>query len=76
MPDTPLTSILQDFRKYRPGNHREFLEYVNAKSKALHLKSYALKEKSSAALYLHILNQGKEIPSQSITFCLETHMRN
>lgn len=60
MPDTPLTSILQDFRKYRPGNHREFLEYVNAKSISLDLKSYALKEKSSAALYLHILNQVRD----------------
>jgi indoleamine 2,3-dioxygenase len=57
MPDTPLTSILQDFRSYRPGNHREFLEYVNTRSTYLSLKSYALQEPSSAALYLLVLNQ-------------------
>jgi indoleamine 2,3-dioxygenase len=57
MPDTPLTSILKDFRSYRPGNHREFLEYVSSRSTHLSLKSYALKEPSSATLYLLILDQ-------------------
>lgn len=60
MPDTPLTKILQDFRSYRPGNHREFLEFVKAKSTQLSLKSYALQEPSSAALYLLILNQVRD----------------
>jgi indoleamine 2,3-dioxygenase len=60
MPDTPLTTILQDFRSYRPGNHREFLEYVKARSAHLSLKSYALQEPSSAALYLLILNQVRD----------------
>ena len=60
MPDTPLTSILQDFRSYRPGNHREFLEYVKSRSSFLSLKSYALQEPSSAALYLLALNQVRD----------------
>jgi indoleamine 2,3-dioxygenase len=60
MPDTPLTSILQDFRSYRPGNHRKFLEYVKERSTAINLKSYALQEPSSATLYLHALNQVRE----------------
>jgi indoleamine 2,3-dioxygenase len=60
MPDTPLTSILQDFRSYRPGNHREFLEYVKSRSSTLSLKSYALQEPSSAALYLLALNQVRD----------------
>jgi indoleamine 2,3-dioxygenase len=60
MPDTPLTSILQDFRSYRPGNHREFLEYVKARSAHLSLKYYALQEASSAALYLLALNQVRD----------------
>lgn len=60
MPDTPLTTILQDFRSYRPGNHREFLEYVKARSASLSLKSYALQEPSSAALYLLALNQVRD----------------
>jgi indoleamine 2,3-dioxygenase len=60
MPDTPLTTILQDFRSYRPGNHREFLEYVRTRSAHLSLKSYALQEPSSAALYLLALNQVRD----------------
>jgi indoleamine 2,3-dioxygenase len=60
MPDTPLTSILQDFRSYRPGNHREFLAYVSLRSSALDLKAYALAEPSSAALYLLVLNQVRD----------------
>ncbi|KAF4628194.1 hypothetical protein G7Y89_g9959 [Cudoniella acicularis] len=60
MPKTPLTSILQDFRQYRPGNHREFLEYVKTRSSHLSLKSYALQDPSSAALYLLALNQVRD----------------
>ena len=60
MPDTPLTTILQDFRSYRPGNHREFLEHVKAQSTQLSLKSYALQEDSSAALYLLALNEVRD----------------
>lgn len=60
MPSTPLTSILQDFRSYRPGNHREFLAYVQEQSSLLNLKAYALSDPSSAALYLHALNQVRD----------------
>lgn len=60
MPDTPLTSILKDFRSYRPGNHREFLSHVSARSSSLNLKPYALAEPSSAALYLLALNQVRD----------------
>lgn len=60
MPDTPLTAILEDFRSYRPGNYREFLEYIRARSIRVSLKSYALQESSSAALYLLALNQVRD----------------
>lgn len=60
MPSTPLTTILKDFRSYRPGNHREFLSHVATKSASLGLKSYALSTPSSAALYLHALNQVRD----------------
>ncbi|TPX15779.1 uncharacterized protein E0L32_000113 [Thyridium curvatum] len=42
MPDTPLTEILKDFRKYRPSNHREFLVHVRDESLAVDAKAYAL----------------------------------
>ncbi|KAI1823840.1 indoleamine 2,3-dioxygenase-like protein [Xylaria intraflava] len=42
MPDTPLTAILQDFRDYRPSNHRQFLVEVKKCSEDLGAKDYAL----------------------------------
>ncbi|KAI2630072.1 indoleamine 2,3-dioxygenase-like protein [Xylaria nigripes] len=42
MPDTPLTEILQDFRDYRPSNHRQFLLEVKKCSEALAVKDFAL----------------------------------
>ncbi|MCJ1392628.1 hypothetical protein MMC18_005498 [Xylographa bjoerkii] len=60
MPSTPLTDILTDFRSYRPGNHREFLEWVQARSKAVDLRGYAMQEPSSAALYLRALDQVRD----------------
>ena len=35
MPPNPLTTILKDFRQYRPLQHRQFLSYVNSKSTEL-----------------------------------------
>lgn len=60
MPDTPLTSILQDFRSYRPGNHRDFLEFVKHRSGTLSLRNYAFQEASSTALYLLALDQVRD----------------
>jgi indoleamine 2,3-dioxygenase len=60
MPSTPLTNILRDFRAYRPGNHRDFLSWVAARSSSLGIKSYALSSASSASLYLHALNQVRD----------------
>ncbi|KAK8131465.1 hypothetical protein PG984_007903 [Apiospora sp. TS-2023a] len=42
MPNTPLTAILKDFRSYRPGNHREFLEWVAHEQERCGLRAYAL----------------------------------
>lgn len=42
MPETPLTDILQDFRKYRPSNHKDFLSFAKDRSNELDLKTFAL----------------------------------
>ena len=60
MPSTPLTEILQDFRQYRPGNHREFLEAVHAASSSAGVRAFALKNKVTAALYLQALNEVRD----------------
>jgi indoleamine 2,3-dioxygenase len=60
MPATPLTAILKDFRQYRPGNHKAFLEYVHTRSHNLGLKEYALSDRDSTSAYLRILNQVRD----------------
>ncbi|GAW05939.1 indoleamine -dioxygenase family protein [Lentinula edodes] len=60
MPDTPLTEILQDFRQYRPGNHREFLQAVKDQSEKASLKQFALEDPDSAELYLRALDYVRE----------------
>ncbi|KAG5915112.1 hypothetical protein E4U53_004527 [Claviceps sorghi] len=42
MPDTPLTEILHDFRKYRPSNHKDFLLHVRRVSEAHDVRGFAL----------------------------------
>lgn len=69
MPDTPLTRILEDFRSYRPSNHRQFLAWVRGRSEALRLKEWALglvgdpvdaQLIESRQLWLKILNQVRD----------------
>ncbi|KAF8457127.1 hypothetical protein BGX38DRAFT_1086673 [Terfezia claveryi] len=60
MPDTPLTEILRDFRKYRPGNHREFLEWVQRRAEYLGVQEWCLKDAESAERYLLCLDQVRE----------------
>lgn len=74
MPDTPLTKILEDFRSYRPSNHRAFLEWVKRESETRGLKKWALSlsfaddlseedvdaVKHCQRLWLQILNQVRE----------------
>ncbi|KAF2014756.1 IDO-domain-containing protein [Aaosphaeria arxii CBS 175.79] len=60
MPETPLTDILKDFRQYRPGNHREFLEAVRDHAIETGVKDYALQDSVSAALYLQALDQVRD----------------
>lgn len=51
MPETPLTKILEDFRQYRPGNHREFLEWVKDSASIVGVKDFALTDPQSAGKY-------------------------
>ncbi|KAJ7293622.1 hypothetical protein C8J57DRAFT_1457679 [Mycena rebaudengoi] len=60
MPTSPMTEVLKEFRAYRPGNHRDFLEYASARSLELGLKEYALADRESASAYLQVLNQVRD----------------
>jgi len=60
MPETPLTDILKDFRQYRPGNHREFLEAVRDCAQQAGVREFAKGDSVSAALYLQALDQVRD----------------
>ncbi|KAM0809030.1 putative Indoleamine 2,3-dioxygenase-like protein [Seiridium cardinale] len=70
MPNTPLTEILKDFRSYRPGDHRHFLEWVGEESIDRGVREFALgmnceaKDKAavleSRQLWIKILNQVRD----------------
>lgn len=60
MPETPLTDILKDFRQYRPGNHRQFLEAVRDSAQESGVREFAKQDSVSAALYLQALDQVRD----------------
>ena len=60
MPDTPLTKILEDFRQYRPGNHRQCLEWVAKKARAVGTRKYAMEDAESSTLFLELADQVRE----------------
>lgn len=60
MPETPLTEILKDFRQYRPGNHREYLEAVRDAAQDAGVREFAKGDSISAALYLQALDQVRD----------------
>jgi indoleamine 2,3-dioxygenase len=76
MPDTPLTDILKDFRSYRPGNHRAFLEAVKDCASEYGLKKYALDDRASAALYLRALDQVRDFRWRHWCFTREYILKN
>ncbi|KAH6649803.1 hypothetical protein F5144DRAFT_635965 [Chaetomium tenue] len=72
MPKTPLTEILRDFRSYRPGDHRGFLEWVRGAGEEVGLKGWVLglegeeageggeMVRESRALWIMVLDQVRE----------------
>ncbi|KAH6631099.1 hypothetical protein B0J18DRAFT_363251 [Chaetomium sp. MPI-SDFR-AT-0129] len=70
MPETPLTEILRDFRSYRPGEHRGFLEWVREAGGEAGLKGWVWdvssgngddeEGKKSRALWIQVLDQVRE----------------
>lgn len=76
MPQTPLTDILKDFRQYRPGNHRDFLEAVKDYSEMANLKEYAMSDPTSASLYLRALDQVRDFRWRHWCFTREYILKN
>jgi indoleamine 2,3-dioxygenase len=42
LPNNPLTEVLKDFRKYRPANHKEFLDFVQRRAEEVNVRGFAI----------------------------------
>lgn len=71
MPSNPLTKILKDFRTYRPGNHNEYVSFVETEARAVGVRSFSQKDAKSAALYLALLDQIRDFRARHWNFTKE-----
>ncbi len=56
MPLNPLTTILKEFRSYRPRPHRQFLSFVMSKATEIGVAAYCRADPTTAVLYLRLLD--------------------
>jgi indoleamine 2,3-dioxygenase len=56
MPANPLTTILKDFRSYRPLPHRQFLSFVMSKATEIGVAAYCRADPTTTILYLRLLD--------------------
>ena len=42
LPNNPLTEVLKDFRRYRPTNHKEFLDFVQRRAEEINVRGFAV----------------------------------
>ena len=42
LPSNPLTEVLKDFRRYRPTNHKEFLDFVQRRAEEVNVRGFAV----------------------------------
>jgi indoleamine 2,3-dioxygenase len=56
MPANPLTTILREFRSYRPLPHRQFLNFVMSKATELGVAAYCRADPTTTVLYLRLLD--------------------
>jgi indoleamine 2,3-dioxygenase len=76
MPENPLTTILRDFRSYRPIAHTEWLEFVEEKAKQLGLALFASEDSESSLCLLLMLDQIREFRTRHWNFTKMFIIRN
>lgn len=69
MPQNPLTSILQDFRRYRPPEHNQYLTLIEQESKRLKVREATLH--SNPQYYLLNLDKIREFRTRHWNFAKE-----
>ncbi|CAG8481691.1 11322_t:CDS:10 [Funneliformis caledonium] len=76
LPNNPLTEMLKDFRRYRPTNHKEFLEFVQKKAEELNVRGFAIHDANSTALYLANMDQIRAFRHRHWNFTKEYIIKN
>lgn len=71
MPKNPLTSVLRDFRQYRPRNHQSFLTWVESRAQQVGVHAYSRASPVSAALALAVLDQIRDFRHRHWLFTKE-----
>ncbi len=75
MPANPLTTILKDFRSYRPLPHRQFLSFVMSKATKLGVAAYCRADPTTAILYLRLLDRVRSFRWRHWLFAREYILR-
>ncbi|CEO98042.1 hypothetical protein PBRA_006156 [Plasmodiophora brassicae] len=75
LPENPLTSILRDFRSYRPTNHSEFVQWVEHQANRVNVRQFAEADPNSAVLYLKIVDGVRNFRSRHWNFTKEYILR-
>ncbi|EIN10769.1 hypothetical protein PUNSTDRAFT_100537 [Punctularia strigosozonata HHB-11173 SS5] len=60
LPDNGLTKVLREFRAYRPGPQRQYIQSVEERATALGVKNFAEMDTRSLALYVLCVDQIRE----------------
>ncbi|GBC30035.2 uncharacterized protein OCT59_010427 [Rhizophagus irregularis] len=76
LPKNPLTEVLKDFRKYRPTNHKEFLDFVQRSAEEVNVRGYAIQDANSTALYLANMDQIRAFRHRHWNFTKEYIIKN
>ncbi|PKC09976.1 hypothetical protein RhiirA5_472451 [Rhizophagus irregularis] len=76
LPNNPLTEVLKDFRKYRPANHKEFLDFVQRRAEEVNVRGFAIQDANSTALYLANMDQIRAFRHRHWNFTKEYVIKN
>lgn len=71
MPKNEMTSILKDFRSYRPENHSQWLTWVEKSAQELGVEKFAEGTARSLSLYMMLLNEVRDFRSRHWNFAKE-----
>ncbi|RIA99385.1 hypothetical protein C1645_798187 [Glomus cerebriforme] len=76
LPSNPLTEVLKDFRRYRPTNHKEFLDFVQIRAEEVNVRGFAVQDANSTALYLANMDQIRAFRHRHWNFTKEYIIKN